>query len=314
MITSAMKKQTRRQFLKTSVISAGAVALAQNLFAASPKAGSGETKEKILVGSGQYGWGQYYQRDGKNINEHFDEMLSSVRDCGYDFLEGFVDLGHPENNAKLAEQMRAKGLKPVSIYTGAALHQAGKADEVVEKLALTAKICREAGFTIIDVNPNPIGREKTDAELKMQVASLNKLGGELKKLGMKLGVHNHMPEMANGARELHREMGETDPKLVGFCYDVNWVYRGGIAPLDCLREYGSRVATWHIRQSTGKVWTEDLDGTDIDYAAVAKFCREHHLTAPYSVELAIEKETKITRSCVENHRRSREFMRKVFGV
>lgn len=308
-----MNPQTRRHFLKTSALSAGALAFAENLFAASPKASSDVAREKILVGSGQYGWGQYYSREGKNINEHFDEMLSAVRDCGYEFLEGFIDLAHPENCAKLADQMRAKGLKPVSIYTGAALHQAGKADETIAKLVQAAKICYAAGFSIIDINPAPIGREKTDAELKTQVESLNKVGAEFHKIGIKLGIHNHMPEMANGARELHREMDETDSKLVGFCYDVNWVYRGGIAPLDCLKEYGSRVVTWHIRQSTGKIWTEDLDGTDIDYAAVAKFCREHHLTAPYSVELAMEKETKVTRSCIENHRRSREFMRKVFG-
>jgi hypothetical protein len=33
----------------------------------------------------------------------------------------------------------------------------------------------------------------------------------------------------------------------------------------------------------------------------------------YSVELALEDGTKITRSAVENHRRSREFVRRVFG-
>ena len=38
------------------------------------------------------------------------------------------------------------------------------------------------------------------------------------------------------------------------------------------------------------------------------------VTAPYTVELAIEKGTAITRSAIENHRRSREFVRKVFGV
>jgi hypothetical protein len=57
-----------------------------------------------------------------------------------------------------------------------------------------------------------------------------------------------------------------------------------------------------------------LDTGDIDYAAVAKYAREHKLARRFSVELAIEPGTRITRSVVENHRRSREFVRKTFGA
>ena len=83
-------------------------------------------------------------------------------------------------------------------------------------------------------------------------------------------------------------------------------------PLDGLKEYGERVVTWHIRQSRNGIWWEDLDTGDIDYAAVAQYAREHHLPRRFSVELALEAGTKITRSVVENHRRSREFIRRVF--
>ena len=36
----------------------------------------------------------------------------------------------PDSAGRLAEQMKAKGLKPVTIYTGARLHEAGKARQV----------------------------------------------------------------------------------------------------------------------------------------------------------------------------------------
>jgi hypothetical protein len=51
---------------------------------------------------------------------------------------------------------------------------------------------------------------------------------------------------------------------------------------------------------------------DIDYDAVAKYARGHKLPRRFTVELAIEGGTKITRSVVENHRLSREFVRRVF--
>ena len=41
---------------------------------------------------------------------------------------------------------------------------------------------------------------------------------------------------------------------------------------------------------------------------------EHSLPRRFTVELALENGTKVTRSVVENHRRSREFVRKVFGA
>jgi len=309
-----LQSNSRRQFLKNAAALAGGVTLSQNLFAqlASPKQAA-EAPIRNFVGSNLYGWGQYYGRMKKDVNACLDEVLSALRDSGYDYLEGFLDTKNPENNGRLAERMRAKGLKPVCIYSGAALHDAAKVDETIRNLIEAAKVCQQAGFKIIDVNPQPIGREKTDEELKTQVKGLNQLGAELKSLGLRLGIHNHMPEMASNAREFHYEMRQTDPALVGLNYDVHWVFKGGLLPKDCLREYGRRIVSWHLRQSRNGIWWEDLDSGDIDFEAVARYARQHRLTAPYTVELAIEKDTQVTRSVVENHRRSREFVRKVFG-
>ena len=83
-------------------------------------------------------------------------------------------------------------------------------------------------------------------------------------------------------------------------------------PIDGLKRYGERVVTWHLRQSRNNIWWEDLDTGDVDYQAVAKYAADHKLARRFSVELALEERTKITRSVIENHRRSREFVRRVF--
>ncbi len=304
----------RRAFLRWS----GAV-LAASAFSAPrwtpPSAQAADTagKTRIPVGSNIYGWGQYYQRMNKNVNEHLDEVMSALRDAGYDYLEGNVDVNRPENNLRFAERLKSHGLKPVCLYTGARLHEADKANEVVQKLLTAAQACQEAGFKIIDCNPDPIGREKTDAELKTQAAALTDLGRGLKKLGLQLGIHNHTPEMLQRAREFHFNLDQTEPKLVGLCYDVHWIFRGGIHPAEVLKKYGDRLVSFHLRQSRNGAWWEDLDRGDIDYEGVAQFVRERGVTAPLTVELAIENGTAVTRTGVENHRRSREFVRTVFG-
>jgi inosose dehydratase len=303
-------RQSRREFIR-HVGSAAALGTLMSPFARSHAAESQSAPaQKTLVGSNSYGWGQYAQRDKKKLD--VEEVISALRDTGYDYLEHTMNVAQPEENAKFAEQLKAKGLQPVSLYTGARVHEAAQAGAVVARILAAAKVCQQAGFQVISCNADPIGREKTDEELKTQAAALSELAEGLNALGLKLGVHHHMPEMANHAREFHYNFDHTKPALVGFCYDVHWVWKGGVMPPDALRQYGDRVVTWHLRQSRDGVWWEDLDTGDVDYEAVAKYAKAHNLPRRFTVELAIEGATKITRSVVENHRRSREFVRRVF--
>jgi inosose dehydratase len=305
------RSQNRREFLRCTAFSFSFAALGLTAFFKTRAAeSSNKDTRKTLVGSNVYGWGQYAQRDHKSLD--IEEVLSALRDTGYDYLESYLNVARPDENGRFAEQLKAKGLQPVSLYVGATLHEADKASGVVKDILAASKVAREAGFRVLSCNADPIGREKTDEELKTQCAALTDLGEGLKALGMNLGVHHHMPEMANHAREFHFNFRHTKPEVVGWCYDVHWVWKGGLMPLEALKEYGDRVVTWHLRQSRKGIWWEDLDSGDIDYQVVAQYANEHHLARRFSVELALEPGTKITRSVVENHRRSRQFVRRVF--
>jgi inosose dehydratase len=303
---------SRRQFVRTAALGAGS--LAAGLGLAEAAWGADGAPAEAFVGSNIFGWGQYYQRMNKNLQENFDEVLSALRDAGYDYLEANLDAGNPDANLRLAERMKSKGLKPVTLYTGARLHEPAAARETIKKLIPAAQACRTAGFRALSCNVDPIGREKTEAELKNQVSALIELGQALREIGLKFGIHHHLPEMAAHAREFHYNFQQTDPKTIGFCYDVHWVWKGGVQPLDALKAYGERIVSWHIRQSRDGIWWEDLDAGDVDYSAVAQVAKERRLARLFTVELALEGKTKITRSVVENHRRSREFIRKVFGA
>lgn len=297
----------RRAFIARAATAALMAAPALRLVAAE-KAKSAKT----LIGSNIYGWTQYAQREKRTLD--VGEVISALQEAGYDYLENFMNLAQPEENARFAEQLRKAGMQPVSLYTGGAMHQAPAADATVASILAAAKVCKEAGFSVISCNPNPIGREKSDEELKTQLDAVKKLATGLRALGLQIGLHHHMPEMANGAREFHYMFRNSDPKLVGFCYDVHWVWKGGVKPADALKEYGNRVVTWHLRQSREGIWYEVLDSGDIDYQAVATYAREHNLPGRFTVELALEAGTKVTRTAAENHRISRQWVSKVFSA
>jgi inosose dehydratase len=297
---------TRRTFLRTLATSAAVASTAAHSI---PRALAANADPKSLViGSQLYGWGQYYDRDKKPFN--VDEVLSALRDAGYDYAEGSSGLS--EDSVAFADKLRAKGLKPISAYTGGRLHD-DKGEAVVQAMLPHADAFKKAGYSILVCNPDPIGREKTDAELETQAKNLKLLGAELRQRGLKLALHHHTPEMANGAKEFHFNFRKTDPADVGFCYDVHWVFRGGVEPADALHDYGARIHTWHLRQSRDRIWWEDLDTGDIDYAYISNYAKEHGLPRNYTVELALEQGTKITRPAIENHRRSIAFIRKVMA-
>ena len=163
----------RRSFLQTASILATAGPVT------SPAADAAKPAPKPvppLVGSQLYGWGQYYQRDGKDLNAHLGEVFKALKDCGYDYAEGNLDVSTPANNGKFADRLRKHGLKAVSLYTGGPMHVLGKATETAERIARGAKEAAKAGFGIINVNPDPIGRPKTEKELAIQSDALTELG------------------------------------------------------------------------------------------------------------------------------------------
>jgi inosose dehydratase len=305
---NVVARQSRRDFL----CAVGAAAAGALTFPAIAAPALKPFRRSAWVGSNIFGWTQYAARDKKKLD--VEEVISALRDCGYDYLESFMDVKRPEENGRFAGQLKAKGLHPVSLYVGGRFHEADKAADTVKQILVAAKVCQGAGFKVISCNPDPIGREKTDPELKTQAAALSDLGEGLTSLGLKLGIHHHLPEMANSAREFHYNFQHTVPDAVGWCYDVHWVWKGGVMPLQALNQYGGRLVTWHLRQSRDNVWWEQLDQGDVDYDAVARYAKAHRLPRRFTVELAIEPGTQITRGVVENHRRSRAWVRKTFGV
>lgn len=304
---SVPARLTRRHFLGAALTGAAAVAGCRT----APRAAAAA---RPLFGSQLYGWGQYYQREGRKLAHHLPEVLSALKECGYDYAETNLAIHEPGAAARFVELARQHGLGAFCFYTGGRLHEREAARKTIAAILAAARSVQGAGVRVINCNPDPVGRDKTEAELQVQADALRQLGEGLHELGMQLGVHNHTPEMKNGAREFHANLRRTPPARVGLCYDVHWVYRGGVAPLDILLEYGDRIVSWHLRQSRGGVWWEDLDEGDIDYGAVALLARNSGAARLYTVELALEKETAVTRSVTENHRRSLAYARRLFGA
>ncbi len=280
--------------------------------AALAAAGSGR---RLHLSTNSYSWHVYYQREKRNFGADLDAGLADVARSGLDGYEPGV--GGPGDIDRLEPLLKKHGLEMRSIYCGSAMHEEALAEKSIERITAVAERAKAGGTKIVVTNPNPIGKAKTDDQLRTQADALQRLGERLAGLGMTLAYHNHDQEMRQEGREFHSVMKGTDAKVVTLCLDAHWVWRGagnsskvlsGVVGL-----YGARVSEVHIRQSVNGVWSETMGDGDIDYTAVVKGLVAAGAKPHLVMEIAVEKGTPHTMDAVEAHRRSAEYVRKVFA-
>jgi len=263
-----------------------------------------------------YIWIQHFEAAKKSFADGIEEMLAGFQRAGYtnvDLNDSFVDSNLRERTLGL---LKKYGLKMPTFYANSTLHEARMAEHSIKTIVELAQATKEAGVRGIVTNPSPKPNQgrKSDEELATQARYLNQLGAELQKLGIRLMVHHHTPELVENAREWRHELANTDPKLVGCCVDIHWAYRGGQEPMAFLREVGSRLESLHLRNSKGGVWMEDFNDGDLDFHQVAEYLRKTSYHGFLVVELAYEKGTTVTRSLEEDLRLSQLYAEKVFGL
>ena len=275
---------------------------------------------QLHIATNTYPWGQFAKRDGKAFPLHRDDSLAAISSTGITGYEPIIN--HPDEFTGLGERLRAHGLEMRSLYVNTTLHDKEKAEESIASVLAIARGAADLGTTIIVTNPSPIrwgGPEnKSDAQLITQAKALNRLGAELRKLGLTLAYHNHDIELRLGAREFHHMLTSTDPQNVKFCLDAHWIYRGcgdsQVALFDAVQNYGDRIVELHLRQSKGGVWTEVFEEQgDLDYGRLARWLRERRMNPHLVLEQAVEAGSPKTLTAVEAHRQSLGCVQRLFA-
>lgn len=288
----------RRTFLHTTALAAVSAASAAD-------------SRKLHIATNTYPWGTFAKRAGKDFVQHTDELFAAIASTGI--------TGYEPNIRAIAEfdglavRLQKHGLEMRSLYVNSLLHDAEAAKTSIASALDVARKAAEIGVKIIVTNPAPIRwggpEDKTDAQLLTQAASLNQLGGELKKLGITLAYHNHDSELRQGAREFHHMLTATDADLVKFCLDAHWIFRGcgdsQVALFDAIGHYGSRIIELHLRQSVSGKWGEVFTAEgDIDHPRLKAWLDQHGMKPHLVLEQAVETGSPDTQDVLAAHQKS----------
>lgn len=259
---------------------------------------------------------QHAQSAKQPLKDEIEPAFRMVREAGFRNIELNPTFFGSEERVRALPLIQELGLRMPSVYVGGPLHEKNAANGTIAKAIELGKLCRPYGCKAIVTNPDPKSGEvpKSDEELDVQAEALNRMGRILAQQGFDLRVHHHTPQLVSNAREWRHILRHTDPAVVHLCVDVDWAYEGGFEPVPFLREAGGRVHEIHIRSAKNKVWLEDLEDSDIDYRAVARYLKEAGLAPLIVVELAYRPNTTITRTLQEDLKLSRVYAETVFGV
>ncbi len=263
-----------------------------------------------------YVWSQYSARRKEDLIAHSEAVLAAFSHAGYTEMELFTPFVSADATGRTIESLHKYKLASPIVYYGGSMHTPDAAKTTTgEVLQLADRVRKPLALQAINFNasPKPGDERKSDAELAVQSPAIDRLGSDLSKLGLRLFVHEHSPEMAENAREWRHIVRNTNPKHVELCLDVHWVYRGGQDVMTLLEEAAPRLGSLHLRNSKDGVWLEELADGEVDYHRVAAYLKRVGFRGWLIPELAWDPNTEITRPLEETLRRSLTYAKKVFA-
>jgi len=276
-------------------------------------------KHPLTFGCQAYPWSVYFRDRGLTLDDRLEEALAACAAAGLTNWEHLA-VPTPAEAPAFCDRLRQHGLEMASCYHNAQLHDAAAAAVIADLVARSAA-SHAFGLRVLVVNPTPIRwggpEDKDDTQLRLQAKNLDDLGQRLADVGVTLAYHTHAPEMRAGAREFHHMMNATAPEHVSLCVDAQWMHRGCgnsmVAVEDILRLYGDRVASLHVRQTRGGIWTEVVEDGEVDWRWIATHLSRKGFSGPVILEAAAEKGTPQALPMADAVRLSLGYVRPLFA-
>jgi sugar phosphate isomerase/epimerase len=277
----------RREFIHSSLIVAGGVALA-------PFAGAADKKR---IGLQLYTVRDIIKQDPKGVLKKISEFGYTDVET-YDYKEGMI---FGMTYKALGEYIQSLGMKVLSghynISIARDLSQWQKA--IDDAKAVGQK------YMVVPYIEKP---ERTIDSYKKIIDELNKAGELCKKNGIRFLYHNHEFEFetVDGQVPYDLMLKGLDPKLVGMELDLYWVTNAGLDPLDLFAKNPGRFELWHVKDmdKTDKSKQADLGTGRIDFKRIFAKAKQSGMKAFF-----IEQEDypvgplESTRVCIENFKK-----------
>jgi sugar phosphate isomerase/epimerase len=192
--------------------------------------------------------------------QNIEEGIKTTARYGFHGIEPFRQhvVKYLDKPLELKKQLEAAGISLVTCSNGGGMtvdfvDPARRAETVEHHVKLARDFIVHFACKHFKIN---LGRRPaagtSDDQLKHMAEGLNELGRQVAKLGLKLAPHPHIWSPLERESELRRVMELTDPKLVWLVTDSAHLTLGGMNPLQIMRDYYTRIAAVHFKDTEAK--------------------------------------------------------------
>lgn len=232
----------------------------------------------IRVANAPCSWGVIENIGGKRVT--YVQVLDEMQETGYAGTElgdwGFM----PTEPARLADELNSRHLKLLSSWVSVYLHDPSRLDESIRDCVRTAKLLAAVGGNgaVIVLGNDPYGdplrtlnagrirpdQGMTGAQWQAFASAANRLARTVKdETGLRTVFHHHVGTWVETPAETEMLLGQTDPKVLGLCFDTgHWRFGGG-DPVSGLRKHADRIWRVHFKDCEPRVAAQSrLEGWD----------------------------------------------------
>ena len=274
------------------------------------KAGS-TSKKKIVVGA--HPWVYAATQPNYDIYPILDRIFADMSYAGLDGIELMHTALRPPDAVEHIRELSKKYALPIigTSFSGDMWDRAQHAAISEDAERVVTRLAMLGGWTFgVSVGKAP--QPKTPEQLDTQAELLRGIIALCQGKGIVLNLHNHTYEVENNMHDLKGTLARIPRVKLG--PDLNWLLRGGVDPVKFIETYGDRIVFLHIRdQKANGKWSEAVGEGDMDYVAIGKALHAAKFSGDVVIELAHERDFKLTRPLRESLKMSRACVKQTLG-
>jgi inosose dehydratase len=228
----------RREFTRTLTVGLGAASVS-GLRAQTPT-------RKLKIGHTGITWG-FAPRDA-------EQAIKDVASLGYHGYESFGNvLESWEATGGLDKLLASVSLPLRSAYCPVNLTDPARRQAEITKLVRWAQLIKKCGGSVAVLGPNGVPRQTFDfaASKANIIAALNEMGRALDGTGVIGVMHQHTGTCVETRDETYAVMEAVDTRYVKFGPDVGQLQKGGVDPVQVVRDFLPIVHHVHMKDFNG---------------------------------------------------------------
>ena len=268
-------------------------------------------EKKVLVGA--HPWVYAATQPNYDIYPVLDQIFADMSYAGLDGIELMhTALRYPDAVERIAALSNKHNLPVIGTSFGGEMWDRTQHEAVFKDAHIVVTRLAELGGRTLGTSVGKAPQTKTAAQLDAQAELLRRIMTLCRDNGVELNLHNHTYEVEDGMHDLTGTLARIPEIKLG--PDINWLVRGGVDPVDFIEAFGDRIVFLHIRdQNADGTWSQAVGEGDMDYVAIGQALRVSRFSGDAVIELAHERNFKLTRPLRDSLRMSRNYIRKTLN-